>query len=83
MCGRLHSPRRTGALTSARNFARPQTILQFGRVAEHRFTMDFCNPLSPFQAFGICLASLDSKIADTKGFDQLKARFSMKKADKK
>ncbi|TMW61316.1 hypothetical protein Poli38472_012507 [Pythium oligandrum] len=38
-------------------------ILQFGRVADDMFTMDFQWPLSPFQAFAICLSSCDTKIA--------------------
>ena len=38
-------------------------LLQFGRVGKDEFTMDFRAPLSPFQAFSICLSSFDSKIA--------------------
>ncbi|CAM9299586.1 unnamed protein product, partial [Heterosigma akashiwo] len=38
-------------------------LLQFGRVAKHKFTMDLRWPLSPFQAFAITLSSFDSKIA--------------------
>jgi len=38
-------------------------MLQFGRVGEDEFTMDFSHPFSPFQAFSICLTSFDSKIA--------------------
>jgi tubby-related protein 1 len=38
-------------------------ILQFGRVGRNRFTMDCQYPLCPLQAFGICLSSLDSKLA--------------------
>ncbi|RLN32068.1 hypothetical protein BBJ28_00014873 [Nothophytophthora sp. Chile5] len=38
-------------------------ILQFGRVADDMFTMDFQWPLSPFQAFSICLSSCDTKLA--------------------
>lgn len=38
-------------------------VLQFGRVAENRFTMDFAWPLSAYQAFCICITSLDSKLA--------------------
>ncbi|CAE7319075.1 TULP3, partial [Symbiodinium sp. KB8] len=46
--------------------------LQFGRVDKHRFTLDVSWPLSPLQAFGIVLASLDPKLADTKSYDALK-----------
>ena len=32
---------------------------------KNRFTMDFGHPLSPLQAFAICLASLDGKVSDS------------------
>ncbi|EHH30240.1 hypothetical protein EGK_10860, partial [Macaca mulatta] len=32
-------------------------VLQFGRVGPDTFTMDFCFPFSPLQAFGVCLSS--------------------------
>lgn len=38
-------------------------FLQFGRVEDHLFTMDFQWPMTPAQAFSICLSSFDSKIA--------------------
>ncbi|CAM9658439.1 unnamed protein product [Phaeothamnion confervicola] len=38
-------------------------ILQFGRVGQSEFTMDFQHPMSPLQAFAITLSSFDSKIA--------------------
>ena len=38
-------------------------VLQFGRVGAHRFTMDFAWPLTAYQAFAICITSLDSKLA--------------------
>eukprot|EP00042_Codosiga_hollandica_P052261 m.660708 g.660708 ORF g.660708 m.660708 type:complete len:413 (-) comp58456_c0_seq2:120-1358(-) len=38
-------------------------ILQFGRVAENMFTMDYQYPMSALQAFGIVLSSFDGKIA--------------------
>lgn len=38
-------------------------VLQFGRVAEHLFTMDYQYPMSAIQAFAICLSSLESKLA--------------------
>ena len=38
-------------------------ILQFGRVSKDEFTMDLDWPMSPMQAFCICLSSFDSKIA--------------------
>ncbi|CAM9793425.1 unnamed protein product [Heterosigma akashiwo] len=48
------------------------TTLQFGRVGKNRFTLDFKYPLSPLQAFSICLASLDGKLADSKGYENMK-----------
>lgn len=47
-------------------------VLQFGRVAKNRFTMDFKYPLSPYQAFSICVSCLDGKIADRKGYEYIK-----------
>lgn len=38
-------------------------ILQFGRVGKDLFTMDYQWPLSPLQAFAICLSSFDYKLA--------------------
>ncbi|KAM6154411.1 tubby-related protein 2 [Erethizon dorsatum] len=40
-----------------------KVVLQFGRVAPDTFTMDFCFPLCPLQAFAICLSSFDGKLA--------------------
>lgn len=34
--------------------------------------MDYQYPLNAVQAFAICLASLDGKIADTKGFEAMR-----------
>jgi tubby-related protein 1 len=39
-----------------------KVVLQFGRTSENEFVMDFSYPLTPIQAFGICLTSLDRKI---------------------
>ncbi|KAJ8031562.1 Tubby-related protein 3 [Holothuria leucospilota] len=38
-------------------------IMQFGRVAEDIFTMDFSYPLCAVQAMGIALSSFDNKLA--------------------
>ncbi|XP_071941801.1 tubby-related protein 3-like isoform X2 [Antedon mediterranea] len=38
-------------------------IMQFGRVGEEVFTMDYNYPLCAVQAFGIALSSFDSKLA--------------------
>jgi len=38
-------------------------VLQFGRVSEHVFTMDYQYPMTAIQAFGICLSSFDGKLA--------------------
>uniref|UniRef100_A0A7S1G903 Tubby C-terminal domain-containing protein n=1 Tax=Bicosoecida sp. CB-2014 TaxID=1486930 RepID=A0A7S1G903_9STRA len=67
-----------------------ETVLQFGRVAPNRFTMDYQFPLSGVQAVAICLSSMDGKLADSKGFDRFKdfkekagGFFSRKKGGKK
>ncbi|PZC81015.1 protein king tubby isoform X1 [Helicoverpa armigera] len=38
-------------------------VMQFGRISEDVFTMDFRYPLCALQAFGIALSSFDSKLA--------------------
>ncbi|XP_060806367.1 protein king tubby isoform X2 [Amyelois transitella] len=38
-------------------------VMQFGRISEDVFTMDFRYPLCALQAFGIALSSFDGKIA--------------------
>ncbi|KAJ0964898.1 hypothetical protein J5N97_026036 [Dioscorea zingiberensis] len=38
-------------------------LLQFGKVADDMFTMDYRQPLSAFQAFAICLTSFGTKFA--------------------
>uniref|UniRef100_A0A1D1XDG8 Tubby-like F-box protein n=1 Tax=Anthurium amnicola TaxID=1678845 RepID=A0A1D1XDG8_9ARAE len=38
-------------------------LLQFGKVGDDTFTMDYCHPLSAFQAFAICLTSFGTKLA--------------------
>lgn len=40
-----------------------RVVLQFGRVGKDLFTMDVMWPLSPLQAFSICLSSFDYKLA--------------------
>ena len=56
-------------MSSVKNFQlinpedQERVVLQFGRVAKEKFTMDFQSPLSPFQAFALCLSSFDSKLA--------------------
>jgi hypothetical protein len=37
------------------------TVMQFGRVSEDKFIVDFAWPLSPFQAFAIALSVVDLK----------------------
>ena len=42
----------------------PHTVvLQFGKAGGETFTCDFRWPLTPLQAFAICLSSFDSKLA--------------------
>lgn len=38
-------------------------VMQFGRVAEDVFTMDYRYPMCAVQAFAIALSSFDSKLA--------------------
>lgn len=38
-------------------------LLQFGKVGDDMFTMDYRQPLSAFQAFAICLTSFGTKLA--------------------
>ena len=38
-------------------------VMQFGRVAEDVFTMDFRYPMCAVQAFAVALSSFDSKLA--------------------
>lgn len=38
-------------------------ILQFGKVGDDVFTMDYRRPLSAFQAFAICLTSFGTKLS--------------------
>ncbi|XP_072995538.1 tubby-like F-box protein 9 [Typha latifolia] len=38
-------------------------LLQFGKVGDDLFTMDYRQPLSAFQAFAICLTSFGTKLA--------------------
>ncbi|KAK8527499.1 hypothetical protein V6N13_085328 [Hibiscus sabdariffa] len=40
-----------------------ETVLQFGKVADDTFTMDYRQPLSAFLAFAICLTSFGTKLA--------------------
>lgn len=41
----------------------PETVfLQFGRVGKEVFNLDFRWPMSPFQAFAMCLSSFDYKL---------------------
>ncbi|XP_022153485.1 tubby-like protein 8 [Momordica charantia] len=39
-----------------------QTILQLGRIGKSKYVMDYRYPLTGYQAFCICLASIDSKL---------------------
>lgn len=47
------------ALLSAADYI----VLQFGRVAEDAFTLDYRYPLCALQAFAIALSSFDGKLA--------------------
>ncbi len=45
------------------NFSESKILMQFGRISEDIFTMDFTYPLTALQAFGIALSSLAGKLA--------------------
>lgn len=45
------------------NEEKDKVILQFGKIGQDIFTMDYRYPLSAFQAFAICLSSFDTKPA--------------------
>lgn len=38
-------------------------VMQFGRISDETFTMDFRYPLSALQAFGIAMTSFHGKLA--------------------
>ena len=38
-------------------------MMQFGRVGEDSFTLDYRSPLTALQSFSIALSSFDSKLA--------------------
>ena len=40
-----------------------RVVLQFGKVEDSKFNLDFQYPLTCFQAFAICLTSFDNKLA--------------------
>lgn len=40
-----------------------KVLLQFGKIGNDIFTMDYCYPLSAYQAFAICLTSFGTKLA--------------------
>jgi len=40
-----------------------EIVVQFGRVDDDLFTLDFAHPLSPLQAFATCLSAFESKFA--------------------
>ena len=49
-----------------------EVVLQFGRVGKNKFNMDVSYPLSPFQAFAVCVACMDGKLADRQGFELIR-----------
>ncbi|XVF74885.1 hypothetical protein PTKIN_Ptkin13bG0146600 [Pterospermum kingtungense] len=57
---RIQSSVKNFQLTSEENGR--QTILQLGRVDGYKYVIDFRYPLTGYQAFCICLASIDSKL---------------------
>jgi hypothetical protein len=37
-----------------------EILLKLGKTSERTFSMDFVHPLTPIQAFGICLSFIDN-----------------------
>eukprot|EP00899_Mesostigma_viride_P012551 jgi/Mesvir1/21297/Mv21688-RA.1 len=50
-------------LVEEKDGVKSPVILQFGKIDKDVFTMDYQYPMSAFQAFCICLASFDNKLA--------------------
>lgn len=44
-------------------FADSYIVMQFGRVADDMFTLDYNYPMCAVQAFAIALSSFDGKLA--------------------
>lgn len=44
-------------------FAADYIVMQFGRISEDTFTMDYRYPMCAVQAFAVALSSFDSKLA--------------------
>lgn len=50
---------------SAKNFQIEhdnEQVMQFGRIENGAYTLDFCTPVSAVQAFGIALASITQRL---------------------
>lgn len=56
-------PRRSWATPPLSVSTADYIVLQFGRVAEDAFTLDYRYPLCALQAFAIALSSFDGKLA--------------------
>ena len=39
----------------------PEVLLQFGKASENMYNLDCKYPFSIFQAFGLCISSIDNK----------------------
>lgn len=59
----LPHPHRPYSASLSRLAPADYIVMQFGRVAEDVFTMDYNYPLCALQAFAIALSSFDSKLA--------------------
>ena len=40
-------------------FAENDIVIQFGKVGDNSYTLDFCHPVSAFQAFAISLTAFE------------------------
>lgn len=57
------SHRRPVCLKNSLLFAVDYIVMQFGRIADDIFTLDYNYPMCAVQAFAIALSSFDGKIA--------------------
>ena len=55
--------------------------LQFGKFDTDKFTMDVRYPMSIYQAYAICIACMDGKIADRRGYEYIKKLTGMGSSD--
>lgn len=48
--------------TSVEDEPAGKNVLVFGKIDDNTFSLEFSNPISPFQAFGIAVSQFDFKL---------------------